>query len=62
MIAYAHGADLIGAIGLLAVSAVLGLVCVRARHRQVELERGRRTYPCSHGAAGRDRWPADPRA
>lgn len=56
MIALAHGADLIGSTGLLVLSAVTALVSARARHRQAELERGRRSYPCSHGATGNQRW------
>lgn len=54
--AYAHGADLVGSLLLLAGSAVGGLVTMRARHRQIELERGRRTYPCARGSAGDARW------
>lgn len=54
MIALAHGADLVGAAALLAGSTLIGLINIRGRHRQ--LERGRRTYPCSHGAAGTGRW------
>lgn len=56
MIAVAHGADLVGATALLAAAAAVALITMCARHRQLELERGRRTYPCSHGAAGTGRW------
>lgn len=61
IIAYAHGADLVGSLLLLTGSAIAGIVSVRGRRRQVELELGRRTYPCSHGATGDQRWGYRPR-
>lgn len=55
--AYASGGELGFAVFLLVAGVLFGLVAARARHRQVELERGRRAYPCARGSAGDSRWP-----
>ena len=57
ILAYAHGGDLLGAVLLLLATVACGLAAARARHREVELNRARRVYPCSHGATGTARWP-----
>lgn len=40
-----------------ALAAGLRHTYVERRRAARNLERGRKTYPCSHGAAGTTRWP-----
>jgi hypothetical protein len=50
---------LIAWAGVIAITIAVAIVARGEAARRRHLERGRRSYPCSHGAVGYHRWPAD---